>query len=143
MKIHLSNKYCILLLVSYIQNDPINLAIIAPTSEGKTYAVEECIKFFPKQDILKVGSMSTKALIRQKGMLVDSNNQPIEERLKHLRKQKELSTKDKQEKERIDDQIKELYENSKTLIDLTNKILVFLEPASDRCLGNIKTHLIT
>ncbi len=118
-------------LSSYIQSDPINLAILAPTSEGKTYAVEQCIKLFPKQDILKIGSMSTKALIRQKGILVDSDNQPIEGRLKDLRKQKESIKNNPEEKEKIAEQIKELYEDSKTLIDLTNKILVFLEPPNN------------
>jgi hypothetical protein len=54
---------------------------MAPTSEGKTYTVEESMKTFPKQDVLTIGSMSTKALIRKKGILVDSNNQPIEAKL--------------------------------------------------------------
>ena len=40
-------------LHSYIQNDPINLAIMAPTSEGKAYAVEECIKIFQNKMFLK------------------------------------------------------------------------------------------
>jgi hypothetical protein len=80
-------------LSSYIQSDPINLAILAPTSEGKTYAVEECLKLFPKQDVLMIGSMSTKALIRKKGILVDSNNQPIEERLKQIREVKKSKKK--------------------------------------------------
>ncbi len=74
--------------------------------------------------------MSTKALIRQKGILVDSNNQPNEERLKQLRKQKELFKKDQEKREKVEGQIKQLYEDSKTLIDLSNKTLVFLEPPS-------------
>jgi hypothetical protein len=115
-------------LSSYIEDDPINLGIIAPTSEGKTYPVEETMKFFPKEDIYKVGSMSTKALVREKGILVDKYNEPLEDRLKELRRQKNDKTKNSEEKEQISDQIIELYEDSKTLIDLTGKILVFLEP---------------
>ena len=53
-------------LSSYIGFDPINLGIIAPTSEGKTYPVEECIKLFPKQDVEKVGSMSAKVTCKKK-----------------------------------------------------------------------------
>ena len=56
-------------LSSYIHDDPINLGIIAPTSEGKTYPVEECIQYFPKTDVYKVGSMSAKVLVRQRGIL--------------------------------------------------------------------------
>src|SRR5215211_2033990 len=72
-------------LSSYIQDDPINLGIMAPTSEGKTYPVEECIKYFSKQDIYKVGSMSAKVLVRERGIFVDGRNlNPIEEKLKDL-----------------------------------------------------------
>src|SRR5215217_1277536 len=81
-------------LSSYIQDDPINLGIMAPTSEGKTYPVEECIKFFPREDVFKVGSMSAKVLVRDKGILVDKNLNPIEDKLKELKKRiKELSKK--------------------------------------------------
>ncbi|MGD1838333.1 MAG: hypothetical protein ACPKPY_09805 [Nitrososphaeraceae archaeon] len=114
-------------LSSYIEEDPINLGIIAPTSEGKTYPVEETLKFFPKEDVYKVGAMSTKALIREKGILVDKYNIPLEERLRKLRIEKN-TTKNPEEREKITTQIQELYEDSKSLIDLTGKILVFLEP---------------
>ena len=114
-------------LSSYIEDDPLNLGIMAPTSEGKIYPVEETIKLFPKEDVYKIGSMSAKALVREKGILVDKYNQPLEERLKELRKNKN-KTKDSEEKEQITDQITELYEDSKYLIDLRGKILVFLEP---------------
>ena len=115
---------------------------MAPTSEGKTYAVEECMKIFPKQDVLTIGSMSTKALIRKKGKLVDSNNQPIEGKLRNLRKQKEfIKSNNKEEKEKIEEQIIDLLEDSKTLINLTNKILVFLEPPDKEVWNILKSIL--
>jgi hypothetical protein len=46
--------------LSAYTNDPINLGIIAPTSEGKTYPVIESIKLFPKEDVWLIGKMSTK-----------------------------------------------------------------------------------
>ena len=63
--------------ISKDTSNPINLAVLAPTSEGKTYAVLESIQYFPKQDIWKIGSMTPKVIIRQNGILVDSNNQRI------------------------------------------------------------------
>ena len=75
-------------LSSYIGFDPINLGIIAPTSEGKTYPVEECIRLFPKHDVEKVGSMSAKVLVRKRGILVDKNLNPIGDELKELYKQR-------------------------------------------------------
>jgi hypothetical protein len=83
-------------LSSYIGDDPINLGILAPTSEGKTYPVEECIKYFPKQDIYKVGSMSAKVLVRERGILVDGNLNPVDDKIKELKKQRsELKMKKK------------------------------------------------
>ena len=68
--------------ISKDTSNPINLAVLAPTSEGKTYAVLESIQYFPKQDIWKIGSMTPKVIIRQNGILVDSNNEPLEDGLK-------------------------------------------------------------
>jgi len=111
-------------------DDPINLGIMAPSSEGKTYPVEECIKFFPREDVYKVGSMSAKALVRDKGILVDTRLNPIEDKLKQLKKQVNRLSKKSQEEEKEEklEEIEELYKDAKTLIDLRGKILVFLEP---------------
>ncbi|HEX6645730.1 MAG TPA: hypothetical protein VF047_00970 [Nitrososphaeraceae archaeon] len=103
------------------------MGIMAPTSEGKTYPVEETLKFFPKEDVYKIGSMSAKVLVRKKGVFVNKNLEPIEEKLKGLYKQKSKA-KDQDEKDQINDEIEKLYEDAKTLIDLRGKILVFLEP---------------
>ena len=118
-------------LSSFIGDDPINLGIIAPTSEGKTYPVEECMKFFPKEDVYKVGSMSAKVLVRQKGILIDKNGEPIDQKIKDLTKRRNLlddKKENKEEKYEILEEIQDLFEDAKTLIDLRGKILVFLEP---------------
>ena len=78
--------------LSAYTKDPLNLGIIAPTSEGKTYAVSEVIKFFPKQDVWMLGNMSPKVLIRDRGILVDKNNQPIQGRNTRI-KQKDKERK--------------------------------------------------
>ena len=129
-------------LSTYIEDDPINLGVLAPTSEGKTYAITESLQYFPNEDVLYIGQMSPKVLVRQKGILIDKKTgQPIGEQIQELRtKARELakkkrSTKDKDEKENLNEEIdkigediRKLFENSKTLIGLTGKILVFLEP---------------
>lgn len=101
---------------------PLNLGIMAPTSEGKTYSVDEVIKYFPSQDIWKIGSMSPKVIVRDKGIKVDENYNPIGPKVLELRKKIE------EEKEELKEQLESLINNSKELIDLTNKVLVFLEP---------------
>ena len=129
---------------SYIEDDPINLGILAPTSEGKTYAITESLQYFPDEDVVYIGQMSPKVLVRQKGILIDKKTgEPIKDKLQELRtklrelkkKSGKLSRKDIDEKENLNDEIEKteeeirtLFENSKTLIDLRGKILVFLEP---------------
>lgn len=128
-------------LSSYIQDDPINLGIIAPTSEGKTYPVEECMKFFPKEDVYKVGSMSAKVLVRQKGILIDKDGNPIDQKIKDLTKRRNLledKKENKEEKFNILEEIQDLFEDAKTLIDLRGKILVFLEPPQKEVWDSLK-----
>ena len=127
---------------TYIEEDPLNLGILAPTSEGKTYAVTESLKYFPEKDFIIVGKMSTMVLVRQKGIFIDKEtNQPIEGTIKELRRKvselvrKRNRTQDRAEKSEINEEIQlvkeeiqKVFENTKTLIDLRGKILVFLEP---------------
>jgi hypothetical protein len=110
-------------------NNPLCIGIMAPTSEGKTYAViESIIKFFPKNDVWKIGSMSPKVIVRLNGMLVDGDTHiPIEGQIRQIKRELNIS-KDENEKERLKEEYHNLLENSKYLIDLTGKILVFFEP---------------
>jgi hypothetical protein len=108
--------------------NPLNLAVLAPTSEGKTYPMLESLQYFPKEEIWKIGSMSPKVIIRQSGILVDNNNQPLADRIKELkRKIKEVDDKS-DEKEDLEQQLSQLYNEAKVLIDLRGKLWVFLEP---------------
>ena len=115
--------------------NPISVVVRAPTSEGKTYMVSVVISFFPKEDVWLIGSMSPKALIRLYGILVDKNNQPIADEVRRLKKEIKVceidSRKDKskiEQAEALKDELEKLLRESKYLIDLHGKILVFLEP---------------
>ena len=108
--------------------DPINLGILAPTSEGKTYPVIESLQYFPKSKIWYIGKMSPMVLVIQKGIIVDTNNESIEPLINDLKS----IIKDKNTEESIRESKKEellkLYAESKNLIDLDGIVLVFLEP---------------
>lgn len=108
--------------------NPINLAVLAPTSEGKTYPVLESLQYFPKRDTWKLGSMTPKVIIRQNGILVDQDNEPLKPKIKELRKRIRSDEIDDEEKEELQEQLEQLYLEAKVLIDLRDKILVFLEP---------------
>ena len=99
---------------AYVEDDPINLGILAPTSEGKTYAITESLQYFPDDDVVYIGQMSPKVLVRQKGILIDKKTgEPIKDKLQELRtkfrdlKKKfgKLSRKDIDEKENLNDEI--------------------------------------
>ena len=110
--------------------DPVNLGIIAPTSEGKTYVVTRALKPFPEEDVWNIGNMSTKVLVRQKGILVGPDGKPIREQVNELKKRLRAlgsAKKDAEEKQALIDELEELIETAKTEIDLVED-LVFLEP---------------
>jgi hypothetical protein len=128
--------------LSAYTDDPLNLAILAPTSEGKTHPVEETIiTTFPNRDVWKVGTSTPKVIIRQKSILVDEDNQPIQDKVNELKKRIKIC-KDKirnskkaeeissnsNELDTLESQLENLIENAKYRIDLRNKIYVFLEP---------------
>jgi hypothetical protein len=106
--------------------EPLNLAILAPTSEGKTYGVTQVMKLFPKEDVWFIGSMSTKVLVRQKGLLVDSSLNPIENKIRELNRIINQSD-DKEETGSLKEELESLIQDAKRLIDLKGKILIFLE----------------
>jgi hypothetical protein len=107
--------------------DPINLGIIAPTSEGKTYPIIQALSYHPEYKIWYIGSMSTKVLVRKKGVLVDSNNEPIAPKIRELKKLIR-NEKDKNKIATLNEELGDLYSDSRHLIDLTGITLVFLEP---------------
>ena len=107
--------------------DPINLGIVAPTSEGKTYPIMETFTYFPEYSVWNIGSMSPKVLVRKKGILVDSNNEPLKPRIIELRKKISKET-DKDKLEDLKDELSNLYSDARHLIDLTGVTLIFIEP---------------
>ena len=114
--------------ISKDSTNPINLAVLAPTSEGKTYPVSESLQYFPKLDIWKIGSMTPKVIIRQNGILVDGNNQPITDKLKELKKKIKQTDSKSGKKEDLEQQLSQIYDETKVLIDLRGRLWVFLEP---------------
>jgi hypothetical protein len=116
--------------LSSVSDDPINLGIIAPTSEGKTWPVMRTTEYFPQEKIWNIGQMSTKTLVRQKGVLIDSKGNFIGREVKELKMEISSlgsSKMDKGIKAELKQELIELLENSKTLIDLRGTILLFFE----------------
>lgn len=115
---------------AYTKN-PINMAILAPSSDGKTHATVQVAKIFPEKDFISVGRMSPTALIHQYGVLVDENGNNIEEKLKTLQKIRGTS-KNMEEVREAQETIQDLMKRSKNLVDLRNKVLLFLDNPSEQ-----------
>ena len=72
----------------------------------------EVINLFPKQDVWKIGLMSPKVIIRDRGILVDKDNQPIQKEIQELNRLIRHE-KDDDKKNELLEQRKTLYDNSK------------------------------
>jgi len=144
---------------------PMNLFIISPTSEGKTYTTEKVMQYFPKEDVWTIGRISDKVLIRQKGILINSKGESIQEQVDKLRLElrdtttvtirfeaptgkpevdpitgKPLTVQQKFEKRRaeIKKELDNLMDDATVLINLQDKIIVFLEPPQRELMNLIK-----
>jgi hypothetical protein len=85
--------------VSKNTSNPQNLGILCPTSEGKTYAVTETLKYLPKSEVWNIGAMSPKVLIRDHSILIDAvTHEPIELDLKSLKKELRKERRKKQKR---------------------------------------------
>jgi hypothetical protein len=129
------------LLSSYTQN-PINLAVNAPTGEGKSYVINKVADLFPKSDVIYLSAMTDKSLFHRKGILVIKNEngeyQNTEDKMIGIESEIEdkehesMRTNDKNLKQGLNSQILELkkqkrnlLKNAVKLIDLNHKVLIF------------------
>ncbi|MDN5846922.1 MAG: phage scaffolding protein [Candidatus Nitrosocosmicus sp.] len=133
-------------LSAYTTN-PINLAINAPSGEGKTHVLMKVSDLFPDKDVQFIADMFDKAIFHKNGYLGikddDGNFENIEGDLSDLRESldtkihefkktagnNELATKNelKKEIEKIQKQINSIRDKAVKVIDLNHKILIFLD----------------
>lgn len=140
------NIYLVLLngLSAYSSN-PINLRILAPSSEGKTYLVNKISKLFPKTDVLNLSTASAQSFKYLNGEMViedeSGNFVSIEPKLVELEIQNLDKSKSKSELESIRTKIIQLKKNSWYMIDLSNKWLIFSDSQDTGLWEMLKTLL--
>jgi DNA-binding MarR family transcriptional regulator len=118
-----------------------NLFLKGPSGSGKTYNSVQTVKYFPKDDAWFLGGLSPKALIHDYGVLlnkdgeeIDLDAKPTKPRKADFKKAAEQGLDPEEElgkallryKEDLKAWREEL-QNSYRLIDLSHKILIFLE----------------
>lgn len=142
-------KQLLYTMLSAYTNNPINLAINAPSGEGKSHTIGKVAEKFPEADVIVYAGMSDKALFHRRGELVVKNEkgqyQSIEETIEKIDsdiqdKENEIAmTTNRDLKQGLRHQIsqlqkskKELMKDAKKLIDLQHKILIFLDTPSPK-----------
>jgi hypothetical protein len=110
--------------------NPLNLFLKGESSTGKTWIVTNVVKLFSKHDVWMLGGLSPKALIHQKGEIVDENGEPIEKPRKVSKKELRENPALREKYEMEMEEYRRKMRNSQILIDMTGKILVFLEAPS-------------
>ena len=73
----LTKKILLLTCMSAYSPDPLNVFLKGESSIGKTHNAVECVKYFPKKDVWKLGALSPTALAHDYGVLEDENNREI------------------------------------------------------------------
>lgn len=70
-----------LALLNYTKDSQQNIALCGSSSTGKTYLSNAVMEYFPKEDILMLGSVSPRAFFYDQGVLVDTETgEPIIDR---------------------------------------------------------------
>lgn len=126
-------------------NNPINLAINSPSGEGKNYTIRKVAEKFPEEDIIRLSGMTSKSIFHKRGVPVIKNEEtreyePIDDKLTDIdneiweKEQEIFRTNNKETKKGLKAYIKDLekdksdlWAKSKKLIDLSHKILIFLD----------------
>jgi DNA-binding PadR family transcriptional regulator len=113
--------------------EPINLFLKGESGIGKTYNVVETLRYFPREDVWFLGGLSPKALIHEHGVLLNKHGEPLDLSEKPVKPKKKVYKSEEEYREALREYREELkayaeeIRESYTLINLKNKILVFLE----------------
>ena len=138
-------KQLLRIYFSTYTDEPINAALLAPSSEGKTYATVQVAELFPKDDVISIGRMSPTALIHNHGQLVDSDGEPLKDRINKLKMDIGIAKNEgkKGEASQLQQILDDIIKTAITQVDLTHKILLFLDnpkPETYEALKPIMSH---
>jgi len=141
-----SKKMVLLTGLSAFSKDPINLFLKGPSSIGKTFNVSTTLKFF-SGDVWWLGGLSPTALVHEYGVLIDAETGEEvpddwkETRLDELLEENKLNkaklTAEEKKavaklKRKVNREYRKIARRSYYLVDLSRKILVFLEAPHQR-----------
>jgi ribosomal protein S8 len=114
---------CLCAGLSAYTPEPMNVYLKEQSSSGKTYNAVNSLRIFPEEDVWSLGKLSPTALVHLHGTLLDANGHAILD-TEAPQKNRYDDAKDYQQAVQA---WRERLRGSYTLIDLSGKILLFLD----------------
>ncbi|MEM2514559.1 MAG: hypothetical protein QXU81_09660 [Candidatus Bathyarchaeia archaeon] len=119
--------------LSAYTREPINLFLKGESGSGKSYNVVQTLRYFPQEDVWFLGGLSPKALIHEHGVLLNKHGEPLDLEDRPIKPKRKNYASEEEYREALKEYHEELRAYAEeipegyTLINLRNKILVFLE----------------
>jgi hypothetical protein len=139
------------MLLTYTNEDQLNLGFLAESSSGKSYIPLEVSQYFPQEDVIKLGYASPTAFFYDHGTLILKQGIPVNWEMKPTKEKVKEDLefeKDNPSREDIESaykrkmrEWKELLKGSYYLVDLHQKILIFLDMPHDLLLQRLRSLL--
>jgi len=139
------------MLLTYTNEDQINLGFLAESSSGKSYIPLELSNYFPSEDLIKLGYASPTAFFHDYGVLMHREGIPVNFEMKPSKEKVKEDLefeKDNPSREDIESaykrkmrEWKELLRGSYYLVDLHQKIILFLDMPHDQLLQRLRSLL--
>ncbi len=139
------------MLLTYTEEDQINLGFLDESSTGKSYIPLELSWYFPSEDIIKLGYASPTAFFHDYGVLMHKEGIPVNFEMKpnkvaikeDLEVEKGSVSKEELEAtyRREMRKWKELLKGSYYLVNLHQKIVIFLDMPHDMLLQRLRSLL--
>jgi hypothetical protein len=138
-------------------NTPFVISVNAPSGSGKNHDIDIVADLFPKEDTIRLGGISDKALFHSRGIQVIKNDktgeyEPVEPSIAFIDEQiqelenaiedlgdtdKQLIREKKRQKDELERKKKDLLKHSQKLIDFINKILIIEDTPKMSLLENL------
>lgn len=119
-------------MLSAWAKNPQNLRILSPSGEGKTHLVKKIAKLFPKKNVILLGNASAQSIKYSiTGKVIYTEDGEPEDYQSVINR----FAGTEQEKK---DKIKELEKDTYDLVELSNKILIFIDSQDPRLWESIK-----
>jgi hypothetical protein len=139
------------MLLTYTEEDQINIGFLAESSSGKSYIPLELSAYFPKEDVLALGYATPRCFFHDYGTLMLKHGIPVNFDLKPnkaaIKEDLEIEKGDVSKEEvelaykREMRRWRELLKGSYYLVDLHQKILIFLDMPHDELLQRLRSLL--